>query len=63
MSKKKRTETITVHTDLVKVARKMSRESIGAVRGSIAHASLKDYNRNSKQAKRERDRIRKGEYE
>ena len=61
MSKKKTVLHVTI--DQAKISRRVSRETFGSVKGSIAHKSKKDYDRNSKSSRREMNRIRKGEYE
>lgn len=62
MSKKKH-EVIHITIDQATIARRVSREVFGTVKGSIAHKSKKDYDRKNKRAQREKNRIRKGEYE
>lgn len=63
MSKKKQLDNIHIVIDQAKMAREVSREVFGTVRGDIAHKSKKDYNRKGKRAQREKNRLRKGEYE
>ena len=63
MSKKKHNETIHIEIDQAKVALRVSREVFGSVKGSIAHKSEKDYNRKSKKSQREKNKLRKGEYD
>lgn len=62
MSKKK-AETIHIEIDQAKIARRVSREVFGTVKGSIAHKSKKDYDRKSKRQQREKHQIRRGEFE
>ena len=63
MSRKRKIESIHIQVDQTKVARRVSREVFGTVKGSIAHKSKKDYDRKGKHAQREKAKIRKGEYE
>jgi hypothetical protein len=60
---KKNLGSIHVTIDQAKLAREVSREVFGSVKGDVAHKSKKDYDRKNKRAQRERNRIRKGEYE
>ena len=62
MSKRK-TEVIHIEIDQAKIARRVSREVFGTVKGSVAHKSKRDYNRKSKRQQREKHQIRKGEFE
>lgn len=63
MSKTKKLDDIHIVIDQGKLAREVSRQAFGSVRGDIAHKSKRDYDRKSKRAQREKNRLRKGEYE